>query len=105
MPKMSIFNYFKPKQIVPSENSEIADLLGPSVLNEANESVLKIIGSPTKVQNSPKTPASVTRGKYITYSPKDRADIGKFCSQHGPAGWYNLFWLEIIKDAHLGHSN
>jgi hypothetical protein len=35
--KMSIFNYFKPKQIVPSENSEIADLLGPSVLNEANE--------------------------------------------------------------------
>ena len=27
MPKMSIFNHFKPKQIVPSENSEIADLL------------------------------------------------------------------------------
>jgi len=47
---MSIFNYFKPKQIAPSENSEIADLLGPSVLNEANESVLKIIGSPTKVR-------------------------------------------------------
>ena len=48
-------------------------------------SVLKIIGSPTKVQNSPKTPASVTRGKYITYSSTDRADIGKNCSQHGPA--------------------
>ena len=85
MPKMSIFNYFKPKQIVPSKNSEIAELLGPSVLNEANESVLKIIESPTKVQNSPKTPASVTRGKYITYSSRDRADIGKYCSQHGPA--------------------
>jgi len=27
---MIILNYFKPKQIVPSENSEIADLLGPS---------------------------------------------------------------------------
>ena len=34
---MRIFNYFKPKQIVPSDNSEIADLLGPSVLNEAND--------------------------------------------------------------------
>ena len=33
----------------------------------------------------PKTPASVTSGKYIAYSPKDRADIGKYCSQHGPA--------------------
>ena len=85
MPKMSIFNYFKPKQIISSKNSEIVNLLGPSLLNEANESVLQIIGSPTKVQNSPKTPASVMRGKYITYSPKDRADIGKYCSHHGPA--------------------
>ena len=46
---MSIFYYFNPKQIVPSENSEIADLLGPSVLNEANESVLKIIGPSLKI--------------------------------------------------------
>ena len=52
MPKMSIFNYFKPKQIVPSDNSEIADLLGPSVLNEANKSVLIIIGSPEFAKNT-----------------------------------------------------
>ena len=29
---MSIFNYFKPKQIVPSENFEIAHLLGPYII-------------------------------------------------------------------------
>ena len=29
---MSIFNFFKPKQIVPSEYSDIADLLGPYII-------------------------------------------------------------------------
>lgn len=90
---MSILNFFKPKNIVPSENSELADIVGPSALKEANERISQIIGSPSNnnSQSSPKTPMSTKRGNYLAYTPQDRAEIGKYCSQNGPASTVRKF--------------
>jgi hypothetical protein len=34
-----------------------------------------------------------------------RPDVPKQIGNSRIFGWYNLFWLEIIKDAYLGRSN
>ena len=63
----------------------MAVVLGSAALKEANDRVECIVGSPSGSQSSSQTPSSAKRGKYIIFSPKDRAEIGKYCSQNGPA--------------------
>lgn len=79
-------NYFKIKCPVPKEKSAIADLLGPSALNEANENVRELVQSSDSPTSTPKK-----RGKYISYSPKHRADIGKYAVENGPAATVRKF--------------
>jgi len=88
---MSILNFFKPKKVIPSESSEMAVVLGSAALKEANDRVECIVGSPSGSQSSSQTPSSAKRGKYIIFSPKDRAEIGKYCSQNGPAAAVKKF--------------
>ena len=90
---MSILNFFTLKNIVPSENSELADIVGPSALKNANEVVSEIIGSPSNYacKSTAKNPASTKRGTYLAYTPQHRAKIGKYCSQNGPAATVRKF--------------
>lgn len=90
---MSILSFFKPKNILPTEKSELADIVGQSALQSANERVSEIIGSPSNdaPKSSTKTPSSSKRGNYLAYTPTDRAEIGKYCSQNGPAATVRKF--------------
>lgn len=51
----------------------------------------KIIDTPIKSAESPKTPGSKKREKYTVYSPRDRAAIGKFCAENGPVAAVRKF--------------
>lgn len=53
---IGILNFFKRKYILPKPNSAVADILGPESLSEANENVRKIIDTPNKSAEMPKTP-------------------------------------------------
>ena len=55
------------------------NVLESAALKEANAIVEEIIGSPSNLQNSHITPGSAKSGKYITFLPKDRAEIGNYC--------------------------
>ena len=88
---MSILNFFKPRKVIPFENSELADVIGPAALKEANTNIVRLIGSPVTVSNSPKTPHSSKRWKYITFSPIDRAEIGRYCLENEPIATVRKF--------------
>lgn len=75
---MSILKFLKQKDPIPDHNAGLMELLGPEALKEANENVRRVLSEDTK---SP----SPSRGKYSVYSPSDRAEIGKFCAEHGSA--------------------
>lgn len=45
----------------------------PKALKEVNNSMRKEIQTPSS--------SNKKRGTYVTYSPKDRTDIGKFCAK------------------------
>lgn len=80
---MSILNYFRKKDVVPSDNNEaLQELLGSPVLKEVNSEMRKTL---TETPGTSGTSGSSTGKKYNVYTPKDRAEIGKFCLEHGPA--------------------
>uniref|UniRef100_K1QVR7 Uncharacterized protein n=1 Tax=Magallana gigas TaxID=29159 RepID=K1QVR7_MAGGI len=77
--------------VLSKPNSAVADILGPESLSEANENVRKIIDTPNKSAEMPKTPGSEKREKYAVYSPRDRTAIGKFCAENGPVAAVRKF--------------
>lgn len=93
---MSIFNFVQPKKVILSESSEMAVVLGSAALKEANDHMECIVGSPSRSQSSSQTPSSAKRGKYIIFSPKNRAEIGKYCSQNGPASECFQIWQKVL---------
>ena len=81
---MSILNYFRKIDKVPSDNDKgLKELLGPNILKEANAESRRVIDSPEP--GCPTGPSSQTKRRYNVYYPKDRPDIGKYCLENGPA--------------------
>ncbi|KAJ8313592.1 hypothetical protein KUTeg_008153 [Tegillarca granosa] len=72
---MSILKYLKKDSCLPNPNGELAKAVNPHLTVEANALVKKCL----------MTPESAKRGKYTLYSPSNRAEIGLYVSENGPA--------------------
>ena len=89
---MSLLKYLKKKDgsLLPSPNGPLSEHLSPRGIEECNSRVSEIMEKQTNSSNkSPmRTP---TRGKYVIYSPNDRAKIGKYAAENGPAAAIRKF--------------
>ena len=80
--EMSILNFFKPTNALPAAKDTGLSKQAIQEANKAVESVLK-----EQEEEADETPSSKKRRKYTTtFSPEDRAQIGKFAVKNGNAG-------------------
>lgn len=76
---MSILKYVKRGSILPNPNGELSGSLFPRSIQDSNTRVSEVMDKTTTPNSSKK------RGSYSTYSPRDRAIIGNYATEHGPA--------------------
>jgi hypothetical protein len=81
---MALLKYLKPLNKLPDPVGPLSDLMSPRKISECNEKV-------TDLLEQPKTP----RGKYMNFSPGDRAKIGQYASVHGPSSTIKQFQSEF----------
>ena len=76
--------------MLPNPNGPLSEHLSPRGIEECNSRVSEIMEKQTNSSNkSPmRTP---TRGKSAIYSPNDRAKIGKYAAENGPAAAIRKF--------------
>lgn len=77
---MALLKYLKPISKFPDPTGPLRDLMSPRKITECNEKVADVL-------DTPKTP----RGKYMTFSPSERAEIGHYASVHGPSSTIKRF--------------
>ena len=78
---MSILNYFRKIDKVPSDNDEgLKELLGPNVLKEANAELRRVIDSPEPGCST--GPSPQTKRRYNVYSQKKYCLINFFPSHN-----------------------
>lgn len=77
---MALLKYLKPISKFPDPTGPLSDLMSPRKITECNEKVADVL-------DTPKTP----RGKYMSFSPSGRAEIGHFASVHGPSSTIKRF--------------
>ena len=94
---MSLLKYLKPKDPVCDSNTHLNDLLGHETLRAMNECVRNTISSSSRADGNV-TPGSGRKGsKYATFSPSERAMIGKYCQENGPAATLRKFKSQFDK--------
>lgn len=71
---MALLKYLKPISKFPDPTGPLSELMSPRKNTECNEKVADVL-------DTPKTP----RGKYMTFSPSERAEIEHYASVHGPS--------------------
>jgi hypothetical protein len=90
---MSILTIFGKKEPVPSDGDEgLRELLDPTVFKEVNSEIRRTItdtfGTPetssAKSTSKGESTGKSTGKKYNVFTPKDRAEIGKYCLENGP---------------------
>ena len=84
---MLIEKYFKrlpspPKKILPSPHGSLSLSVSSRAIAAANKEVTRVLQQQTMVKQ---------RGKYNTYSPKERAEIGKYAVQNGISSTRRVF--------------
>jgi hypothetical protein len=80
--EMSILNFFKPTNALPTAKETGLSKQAIQEANKAVESILK-----EQEEEADETPSSKKKRKYTTtFSPEDRAEIGKFAVENGNAG-------------------
>lgn len=77
---MALLKYLKPISKFPDPTGPLSDLMSPRKITECNEKVADVL-------DTPKTP----RGKYMTFSPSERAEIGHYAKVHGPSSTIKRF--------------
>ena len=79
---MSIERYFKrlPSQQLPSPHGSLSLSVPSTAIAAANREVNRVLSR--QQQDSTTTPKK-TRGKYHSYSPEERAEIGKYATENG----------------------
>ena len=71
--------------MLPNPNGPLSEHLSPRGIEECNSRVSEIMEKQTNTSSNKSPMRTLTRGKYAIYSPTDRAKIGKYVAENGPA--------------------
>ena len=72
--------------ILPNPNGALSECVSPRIIDECNRRVSEVLCVSPSASPSADSPTSgKKRGKYATYSPSDRAKIGKCGVENGPS--------------------
>jgi hypothetical protein len=84
---MSLLKYLKKKDgsLLPSPDGPLSEHLSPRGIEECNSTVSEIMENKNNTSSNKSPMRTPTRGKYAIYSPNDRAKIGKYAAENGPA--------------------
>jgi hypothetical protein len=84
---MSLLKYLKKKDgsLIPNPNGPLSEHLSPRGIEECNSRVSEITEKQTNTSSNKSPMRTPTRGKYAIYSSNDRAKIGQYAAENGPA--------------------
>ncbi len=74
--EMSLYNYFKPINGLPDPRGPLSSEIPPEVISVINKEVVQ-------AQKQEAATRSKKRGTYWSYSPTQRAEIGRYATLHG----------------------
>ena len=94
--KMAVLKYLKKRDgTLPDPYGRLSDFIEPCVIQQINDEVSEQSESPGKPSQPSSQKKTTPRGKYAVYSPKQRAEVGKYALENGPAAAFRKFNKDI----------